>query len=142
MFRRAVRFHQSAARIRIRGPILLPDQVQHDLSLIIELKTEPVPTYLIFPQLVAAELVIHPTQPADFFCSAVNRNLTLGLHSSQRVIVRSSPFAFPLLTETVVTVQHRGLSRTETKAQPSSSVVHLDQVSFQISLHFPILVPN
>src|SRR5262249_23228996 len=97
MFCRAVPFHQSAARIRIRGPILLPDQIQHDLSLIIELETEPIPAHLILSQLIAAKFVVHPTQSEDFFFFAVNRNLTLGLHSSHPVILITSPFSFPLL---------------------------------------------
>src|SRR5262245_5539053 len=109
MFRRAVRSDQSATGVWVGRSILSADQIKHDFSLIVELKTEPIPAHLIFSQLIATELVIHPTQPVDFFCFAVNRNLALAFQSRQRVVVGSSPVAFPFLTETVVTVQHRRL---------------------------------
>src|SRR5689334_9878538 len=93
--------YQSAARVGIDRTVLSAHEIEHDFGIVVELKTEPIPADLIRAELIAAELVIHPAQPAHFFCSAVNRQFALGSQARQRIIIGSPPSAFRLLTQAV-----------------------------------------
>src|SRR5438105_8367048 len=99
--------YQCATRICIDRTVFAAHEIEHQFGLVIELNAEPIPTDLIFAQLVAAELVIHPTESANFLLLTVKDQLAFGLHAGERIIIGCSAFAFALLTQAVLTMQRR-----------------------------------
>src|SRR5688572_6717900 len=97
---------------------------------------------LIVGELVAAELVIHPGTAADFFFSAVDRQLAFGLHSSQRIVIRCASLSFCFLAETVLAVENGRLERRERKPQSGAAIVGVDSMLLAIAFDLPIFVPN
>src|SRR5918992_3579336 len=113
MFGRAIAIDERAAGIWIDRSVFVPNQIEHEFGVIIEVDAEPIPPDLVFAQLIAAELVVHPRYTTDIFLFAVNRQLAFGLHAGQRIIIRRSSLALCFLAMPIISVKGRRLERSE-----------------------------
>src|SRR3990170_5849406 len=96
---------QRAARTGVDGAVLAPDEIEHQLDIVIELDAEPIPADLIFRQLVAAEFMIHPTLSPDSLRLSADLELALRLEAREGIIMSGPAFALSFLTVPPVAMQ-------------------------------------
>ncbi len=70
------RINKRSGRIRINRTISFPQIEKHQLRIVIELNTEPVPSHLIGCELFGKPLMVHPRLSGDFVPAIRARNLS------------------------------------------------------------------
>src|SRR5262249_48639009 len=85
---------------------------KHQLRVIVELNRKPVPSRLIFCQLVSEKFVVHPGKPGDGILARVEGECARCGKPRFRGGVRSAAWPGRFLADSVFTVDHRRLRRT------------------------------
>lgn len=88
--------------MRIRGSILTPPTVEHQLRVVFQLDWKPVSTFLSSLQNTRTELMIHPALTRDNEGFPVGRQRSCRIDSTEAVIVRSVPKRRALATQTLL----------------------------------------
>src|SRR5579862_3212028 len=120
----------------------MPQAIQHDFAIVVELQAEPVPAALARVHGIRKELVIHPRGTLDLHGRATNFYLARSGEPGQGDIVRCVANSPSLAADSIFSLDDGRLGRCKIKLNGELFVESAERLPGRRDLNLPISVPD